>query len=327
VTVQHQKTPGSIENGVLFGEEGQLFLASGGHAVIDFALGKRKVSPESISVFSENLLSRGDCAQRHCVPYVHVIFPDKQSVLTKLFPLGEPVCLGDVYLQGASEVANSVLYPRDLLRELGPASFQQTDTHLSDLGTAAVACSLLDRLFKVSHATDFRNIVDAINVPQKWVGDLGRRFVPELSEIRLTFPRGRSIKWFNNNVSGGNNGIVDLTFNAEARYDKRLLIFGDSFGRELARFLVHFIREVIFLRTPFFHHEMFDQISPDLVVTENVERYLSSCSSDELRPSFLLYPFLGDGQCAPNKEFAKAFSAVLSFPRKPYWDFRTSISL
>jgi hypothetical protein len=314
---------GSIENGVLFGRDGQLFLADGGHAVLEFALGRRAVDRDSIETFWTNVGSRSVVAAKLGIPYVHIIFPDKQSVLVDQFPFGQPVCLGEIYLK--DQAADTVFYPRDRLRDLGVSAFQRTDTHLTDLGTATVARHVLDRLFGRSHVVEFGTIVDGINVPQEWFGDLGRRFTPELGETRLTFRGHRSVKWYNNDLQGANNGRVDLTFNTRAMYDKRLLIFGDSFGRELARFLGLFISEIVFLRTPFLHAEMLAQVSPDLLITENVERYLSSCSSDENCPSFLLYPFLGSGQYAPTREFAEVLSGILSYPREPYKRLRSSL--
>jgi hypothetical protein len=89
------------------------------------------------------------------------------------------VCLGEVYLNEAPQAADTVIYPRDRLRELGEPAFQRTDTHLTDLGTVIVARYVLDKLLGRSHAIEYDAIVDNINVPQEWFGDLGRRFTPE----------------------------------------------------------------------------------------------------------------------------------------------------
>ena len=319
------RVPGTLENGVLFGEDGQLFLADGGHDVLNFALRKRSVSEESISHFIGNLLFRRQFIEKRGVSYTHLIFPDKQSVMTEDFPYPDPACLGETYLEAAPAVADLILYPRDLLRSAPSAVFQKTDTHLNDLGTALVAGCVLDRIFGRSHASEIEAVIKQINVPMEWVGDLGRRFTPHLSEIRQTYQTATPIRWFHNELSGGNNGLVDVVFNEAACYQKRLLIFGDSFGRELARFLSLFIKEVVFLRTPFFHPEMFEQIGPDIVVSDNIERYFSFCASDDTRPPFLMYPFVNGGSYSPTKEFAKALSAVISYPRKPYHDFLAEI--
>ena len=76
-----------------------------------------------------------------------------------------------------------------------------------------------------------------------------------------------------------------------------------------------------FYRTGHFHEELAALIQPDVLITENVERYLDTPLADEARPHFLLYPILQGQSYAPAKEFAEAFSAVLSYPRSPYWDF------
>jgi hypothetical protein len=317
----NSRMPGTLENGVLFGEAGHLFLADGGHAVLDFVTGRRQITAESVAIFAGNILSRWRVCAAVGVPFVHVIFPDKQSVLVEQFPYPDPICLGERYLAARPEIAPHIIYPRAELRAIGDGSFQKTDTHLTDLGTVVVTKAVLDYLFKKSHVEETKNIISGIKASQDWIGDLGGRFEPKLKETRLFYNERGSLMWFHNSLTGGNNGIVDILLNKNFVYNKRVLIFGDSFGRELARFMGFFVKEVIFLRTPYFHQEMFEQIAPDIVISDNVERYLSSCMADEARPAFMLYPYLGSGVYAPSKEFAEAFSALLSFPRKPYKEF------
>jgi len=108
---------------------------------------------------------------------------------------------------------------------------------------------------------------------------------------------------------------------------KNILIFGDSFGREYTRFLGWYFRQSVFLRTPFFHEELIEQIKPDYVLTQNVERYLDFCQPDEVRPSFFMYPHLAGNPYRPAPEFAEAFSAVLSGGRAPYRSFLEKIGV
>ena len=127
-------------------------------------------------------------------------------------------------------------------------------------------------------------------------------------------------------MAGGNNGLTDLRFSFQPLYAKRLLFFGDSFGREACKLLSFFFKEVVFARTPFFHDEIFHAMQPDYVVCENVERYLDSCSLDEQRPWYTLIPMLDARGYAPPKTFARAFSAVLSYPHAPYTDFLATLT-
>ena len=120
--------------------------------------------------------------------------------------------------------------------------------------------------------------------------------------------------------------MTDLRFSFQPLYAKRLLFFGDSFGREACKLLSFFFKEVVFARTPFFHDEIFHAMQPDYVVCENVERYLDSCSLDEQRPWYTLIPMLDARGYAPPKTFARAFSAVLSYPHAPYTDFLATLT-
>ena len=85
--------------------------------------------------------------------------------------------------------------------------------------------------------------------------------------------------------------------------------------------------EVIFFRTGYFHEELAEQYRPDILITENVERYMGFCLSDKDRPQFLLYPYLNEKKYEPSKVFTEALSAVLSYPRKPYVDFVTKLNM
>ena len=49
-----------IENGVLIGREGELFLAGGRHDVLDYATGRRRVEPAAVQAFRQNIRRRDD---------------------------------------------------------------------------------------------------------------------------------------------------------------------------------------------------------------------------------------------------------------------------
>jgi hypothetical protein len=313
---------GYIEKGVMFGHDGYLFLLDGGHHVFDLILGRHKVPDESYSNFEDNITRRATICQKAGVPFLHVIYPDKQSVLVDKFPVEAPICMADVYLDRLPDVRKWVHYPRHVLQTQTGATYMRTDTHLTELGNIIAAGAIVAQLIGESQAANVNSLLTSHNWNElTWVGDLGSRFEPALSEKRRLLRKSWLHKWFRNDLKGGNNGIVDLLFSSKAIYGKRILVFGDSFSRELSSILSFFFKEVVFLRTPYFHDDLFHQIQPDLVITSNVERYLSFCESDDRRPSFFLYPYINGIDYAPDKAFAEAFSASLSYGRAPYWDF------
>jgi hypothetical protein len=317
LTHRDARAPGTIEGDVLFGRRGQLFLARGGHDIFEMATGACDIPPESYAAFRGNIEGRRLHAEAAGVPYVHVIFPDKQSVLREDYVTADPVCLGEAHLRRSPEIAPHVFYPLEMLRQAGKASFLRTDTHLSDHGTIVAVCGLVERITGVEQSLTRDRMLGSLHIRREHVGDLGAKLEPNDSSIEMYAETDWPTRWLHNNLTGGNNGIVDLYFSPEAQHPGRLLWFGDSFGREAARFLSFFFREVILLRTPFFHPDVFDCIRPSLLVTENVERYLARCLPDSARPSFFMFPHLAGLRYEPSQEFARAFSDVLSADRKP----------
>ncbi len=319
------REPGTVERGVLFGRNDVLFLAEGAHRVLDFLLGVRRVPRESLDNFAANLAERAAKAATGGAKFLHLVFPDKQSVLVDDCPIREPFYLGAFYMD--HDLSPHAFYPRQELIAAGRGTYLQTDTHASDRGIIAVTAAVVERLTGLSQTEARERLLGMAWHEDQRTGDMGGRFDPALSETRQWIQRSWINKWLHNNVIGGNNGIVDLLFNRDAVYPKRLLVFGDSFARDLSGFFCYFFKEVVFLRTPYFHDDIFDQIQPDYVVTENVERYLSFCYPDNLRPSFFTYPYLDNHQYAPSQEFAQAFSAVLSYGRPPYFDYLSANGL
>lgn len=316
------RPPGHIEKGVMFGRDGYLFLLDSGHHVFDLLLGMRKVTDRPFANFADNVGRRAAICQRAGVGYLHVIYPDKHNVLTDQFPVKDPFRLADTYLDKLPGVRNTVFYPLQVLQDAKSPAFLKTDTHLTEMGNIGAAAAIVERLIGESQVAHLNRLVASYQWHETdWTGDLGGRFDPALSERQCVLRTRWPFKWFHNDLMGGNDGIVDILFSSQAIYRKRMLVFGNSFSRNLCGILSYFFTEVVFLRSRYFHDEMFQQIQPDLVISSNVERYLSNCESDEDRPPFLLYPYLNGVNYAPDKAFAEALSAVLSYGRSPYLDF------
>jgi len=84
--------PGDLENGVLVGYEGYLFLAGGAHRILEVISGQKQIEAESLRNFRANILSRKDLAADR--KFLHIVFPDKQSVVREHFPYSQPAFIG-----------------------------------------------------------------------------------------------------------------------------------------------------------------------------------------------------------------------------------------
>jgi hypothetical protein len=313
---------GSVENGVLVGHHDHLFLAGGAHDVLSYVQGRAHAPDVSFRNFEANILSRKRIAERHGIPYKHVVYPDKQSVMIDAFPVEDPICLGELYLSRCDPIRHLTIYPRDLLRKQSEGCFLHTDTHLSDRGGILVAGAIVKELTGIDYCQITEQTLSAVSQQREHCGDLGSKLTPHFSVPELFLSRGWGARVISNKLMR-NDGIVDIWISPAALTSDRLLIFGDSFGRDLARIASLFFQETVFLRTPFFYPEMMAQIAPTHLLTQNVERYLTYVRHDADRPAFHMYPYFSPtARAEPDAEFGEIFSAQLSYGRKPYKQYR-----
>jgi len=92
----------------------------------------------------------------------------------------------------------------------------------------------------------------------------------------------------------------------------RVMLFGDSFGRDMAAILSVVARSVMYLRTPFLHLDLVDSARPDLVITQGAERYLPSTLCDSNRENFLLTPFYEEQNYSLSPAEARSLSTFIS---------------
>jgi len=310
-----------IENGVLIGRDGELYLAHGGHGVLDYASGRRQVAPGMFRIFEANILHRAEQARRLGAKYLHVIFPDKQSVVRQRYPVSNPVCLGELYAARCPQAAPHILNLTGLIREMPERAYKITDTHLADTALIRSACRIAELLTGHDHTGTLLSLLGKRKVERRVAGDMGLRFTPPRESTETFLYPDWPIQIITNELASGNDGLIDICLSREAIYPSRVLWFGDSFGRGSIRFLSFFFREIMWMRTRFYHNEIANQFQPDFLITQNVERYLDVVEPDEAAPPFLLYPFLKGLHYAPPASFTAALAAVLSFPHARYQTF------
>jgi hypothetical protein len=316
---------------VLEGKEGFLFLSGGSHSPLRFAQAGGFVKPESIREFWANIQRRQAQMKRRTIRYAHLIAPDKHSVCQEVFPVEVRTCLGEQYLKAAPSPALKrwVTYPRDVLASDFRSNCYRVDTHYRPSGTLL----MIRELLTIAGGYELAEMIP-LDTPlqmvtqEAWPGDLGCKLNPPQTETCVRIKLPSTIRRHSNQLAGGNNGIIDLYVNREYFAEDsrkpglgRVLVSGDSYGRDIARTLSLISQEVLFVRTPYLHIELVDSMKPDLVLTQNAERYLSGVASDEQRPVFFLYPFFKQNHYAVSAEMAHALSAILAYGRPPYDTF------
>ena len=122
----------------------------------------------------------------------------------------------------------------------------------------------------------------------KAAGDLGSKFTPPLFSYKKVHTPSINISKIDNGVLR-NDGLAVYWFNPGSPSNKKVLIFGDSYFNLMSKFFSVYYREVLFLRTRFFHREVLKEFEADIVFTGNAERYLSRVESDEKAALFSNY--------------------------------------
>lgn len=295
------------DTGVHLGRDGYLFLSGGHHGVFSYFTGDHDPTPGSPEVFLANMEGRAKYYDHTDRVFRMVVFPEKCVALQSKVMIDADFtslyerCYADL-IKG-STFADRMRYPLLQLNEK-TAAFSLTDTHYAALGNLAVTRSIVADLFPGSAEAGFATIEGRICKKTQVCGDLGRKFDPPYIEDTLGM-NGRPVPvtMASNGVKGGNDGICVLVSSPEALSDKTLLIYGDSFFRQILPMLAVFYRRIIFCRTRFFHYEMIEGFKPDHVFCGLAERYLSGCLPDSARPNFLSYPFLLGRPTAPDPDF------------------------
>ncbi|WP_020412110.1 hypothetical protein [Microbulbifer variabilis] len=301
----------NVENGVLVGNNDELFLAKGNHNPLEYILGDKVVDLESIESFWANIAARASyCAKAGCA-FKHVVFPDKHVVQYKDFPLGKVDGLFSYYMEKKWD--NSVIYPVSELRGLVEKPYLKYDTHMNMYGKRLVSYLLLKETLEEISFEDHRKILAENIKTARTQGDLSVKLGlgPDDVEV-ISSPKGA--RYLSNGVKGGNNGIVDIYINEKSITNKRLLIFGDSFFRSMLSILAYYFNEILFLRTPYFHTEMYNLYRPDVVFTGNVERYLSKVTCDNEARPFFMYRYAKSSEDYGNetKGFSDIYGSLLS---------------
>lgn len=213
------------------------------------------------------------------------------------------------------EIKSHVIYPVEELRALDREAFLRIDTHLSDDGSLEVLRILSERL-DLEVGSALAHVQTRINRKVTSSGDLGSKLVPEVFQEFLRLDPDWTMHLFRGPTMF-NEGVFDICINKSAPVDKTLLIFGDSFFRLMIPCMSAVFSRIVFLRTRYFHREMVTAIEPDIVLSGNAERYLSSVSNDRNAVPFFLYPYLRSGEGPMETALRDAYRAMLS-PRSDF---------
>ena len=274
-----------INNVIIFG--GNLFLYQKDRAQrqMQVLMGNKKIPAHAIDNYHTNLDYNLSIAKRDGFDYLHVVFPCKPIIYREQFKdIG--LHLTPIFLN--EHAHPKVLYPIESLLE---SDYFPTDSHYNTDGAMKVLDLILEKL-------GYPALPEAVYKPASFVGDLSRMIGQHKEEVfkklsGFKFLPDTDIK--NHFVSHGimgksNAGVFTYRFNPYALFNKRVVLFGDSFFLDKIEVYQNTFSEVVYFRIPYILDDVVKSLQPDIVITANTERYLYNVPNVlKAKPWFLHY--------------------------------------
>tara|TARA_R110001599_G_C12185316_1_gene654434 strand:- start:2 stop:859 length:858 start_codon:yes stop_codon:yes gene_type:complete len=276
-----------IKNNVLFGINDWLFLYNGGQNQFDYLQGKKIVEDESVNNFVTNIQLRSKYCEEKNINFCHIVFPSKPVVKKRYLPdhYDNIHSLYQKYYKSHIGNNKNIFYPLEELMKLESSysTFFKYNTHNSDHGYFEIVRNVLKR---IDRDVDFDDYIDCLE-EKNVAGDLAKMASLNAvnKEIFIKFKPGFNIyRTGNRDFIQGNSNDVVVLHNINSLTQKRLLAFGDSFLKGALEFLKFYFKEILYVRSSFFHKDMIENYSPDVVFTSNAERYLCNVESPLCQP-------------------------------------------
>ena len=296
------RKPGLIENGVLIGKDDWLFLWDGSNEVHRYYTDPGYFTDKDAQGWADLLNTRRDRIKALGATYLHMIVPDKLSLLPEFVPLPMPhfdrhparLVAGRLPGDGPNV---------DILSDLREAAkdapvFYRTDSHWNTAGCQAA----YRRLCSVLGAAP-RDFSDRKTGGRQMAMDLGGKFAPPiLEEPRFTtilrdarrVAENETVRY--NEETGFRMGkpqfqgcYVHLRNDSPDARPETVLLFGDSFSEFrphlLTAMLAETYRELHFVWSSNLDFDLIGHIRPQIVISEIAERFMATLPDDSFQVS------------------------------------------
>ncbi|MFQ1820876.1 alginate O-acetyltransferase AlgX-related protein [Aeromonas veronii] len=267
----------------LYGKNGWMFLDGDNNRTIDQMTGNLILGDEQLKQWEELLKSRLSRLSEKNIEYIYICAPNKESVYKKFLPEwykpAQETPIHQLIPIFTKLLSNKFIYPVDALVNSPLDTYPQGDTHWNQYG----AYKCFQELEKVLGRAD--TLADVNFVTRNLPGDLGKKIDSSYLESQpvASFSKSTFTIEFDNKVN--NRGRIIIFNNPDAPVKKKVVFFRDSFGSQLIHFLARAYSRVVAIWQPSLDYSIIDFEQPDLVISEQVERFLISPPSDTSSPT------------------------------------------
>ncbi len=268
------------------GKNDFLFLNNDSNAVLEQIQGKRKLSPERLKLWCNEVEYRSQFCKKYGANYFYFIAPNKHCIYSKFLPEKFNNISNDRVACQLDSAIDNVFYPYELLKQKKNKYliYHKTDTHWNSVG-----CIYAWDFFSEIAGLGKKIIIKRIN-ERSIVGDLGNKFNPyKKSKTLVADVNFQSKECFNNFLN--NRGKIRI-FENNNKNLKTAIIFGDSFSNSFLQYIAEYFSKLYFFHTPLFSENIIKDLRPDIVINCNIERFVYNQNyrvNDIYTPYFINY--------------------------------------
>jgi hypothetical protein len=252
----------------LLGRMGQLFLTGDTNDSVGQFTRSASLSDASVKGWTDAFAKFPRWQEEFDLAQISLLIaPAKEEVLREYYPFRRAqATVFDDFLKRFAD--QPVIMPRWELWNRRQLSYSNTDTHWTDFGATVAAQTVLKRW-----GIAYDALPAQFTVEQK-IGDLGIKLDPPVSSFELTFSENMAERLlFDNGVI--NQGCVRVYRHSSAPFPGKILIFGDSFGTNLAEAMSYIFQEVVYAYQPAgVDPELVDIVGPTHMLLQITQRFV-----------------------------------------------------
>lgn len=261
---------------VLEGKKGFLFLKGDSNFVLDQIAGKTPLDEDTIAAWDQRLKKRREHARRCNYIYKFLIIPNKHCVYSQCLPDGIAVSESRPARQLAARFPDTIIYPLEFLKSVSKnLVYFRTDTHWNGLGATLCMNKFADKFG--SRQQDF-----TVHTYELKNGDLGGKLAPprtETANAAMLEKMGKRDFTNKLNTSGmvwtGGSGDSSLP---------TCVAFCDSFFNTQPYIISAYFNRIYAFSSPQVDTAIIERLKPDVVISENVERFIAEPEPDSDGP-------------------------------------------
>ncbi|MGL5795998.1 MAG: alginate O-acetyltransferase AlgX-related protein [Waterburya sp.] len=270
---------------VIEGKNNWLFLDNDSNQINQQLTGKKTFSETELFKWKLLLETRELLLNKYNISYCFLVVPNKGCVYSEYLPdsikLSEDRCINQLINYLADNSFAKILYPLETLKEAKARDlpvYRLRDTHWTAFGAFIFYQYVMSQISKTvktyilsESSVEFSQVITKIS-------DLGDKLdIREdvLLESKISNSSSKCI--FNNNVK--NTGNLMVFENTNQNLPKAVL-FGDSFSSQLLKFLAESFSRLVIVWQPNLDYSIILNEKPDIVISQQVERFLVKIPDD-----------------------------------------------